>query len=142
MSSTTNKMQRLMALHGALVLFIGFIAGGMIAAVYTGSVAGSTQGWTLAHMEGVTNSLVLFAIAGVLPSVVSSITIQSWIAWPLIVMAYCNTVFGWMRAVAGAEGYVFNDSLANNVMTAAGMLGVPLGVIALGLLIRATWRAA
>jgi len=142
MSTTTNKMQRLMALHGAMVLFIGFIAGGMIAAVYTGAAAGSTAAWTLAHMEGVTNSLVLFAIAGVLPSVVSSITIQSWIAWPLIVMAYCNTVFGWMRAVAGAEGYVFNDSLANNVMTGAGMLGVPLGLIALFLLIRATWRAA
>ena len=40
-----------------------------------------------------------------------------------------------MRGLTGALGYQFDDSLANNITAAAGMLGVPLGILAFSLIL-------
>ena len=46
-------------------------------------------------------------------------------------MAYCNLVFGFMRGATGAKGYTVGGGLANDVTAIAGMLGVPLAIVAL-----------
>ena len=46
-------------------------------------------------------------------------------------MAYCNLVFGFMRGATGAKGYTLGGNFANEVTAIAGMLGVPLAIIAL-----------
>ena len=62
-------------------------------------------------------------------------------AYCLIVMAYCNTVFGYMRGLTGALGYEFGGSLANNITAFAGMLGVPLAVVAFSLILLGAIKA-
>lgn len=130
-----------LCLHGAIVMLTAFVAGGMIAAAALGQVTGSVDDWKLAHMEPLINSIVLFAIAGCLAKLVLSAGQAKVVTWCLIGMAYCNTVFGFMRGLTGALGYEFGGSLANDVTTFAGMLGVPLGSIAFALILTGAARA-
>ncbi len=130
-----------LCLHGAVVMFAAFFSGGMIGMVAVGQVEGSIDGWKLAHMEPLINAIVLFAIAGCLSKLVLTRTQLNVTVYCLIGMAYSNTVFGYMRAITGALGYEFDDSLANNVATFAGMLGVPLAIIAFALILVGATRA-
>lgn len=123
-------------------MFSAFVAGGMIGVAALGQVQGSVEGWKLAHMEALINSILLFAIAGVLGKLVLSPGQAKVVVYCLVVMAYCNTVFGYMRPLTGALGYQFDDSLANNIMTFAGMLGVPLAIIAFSLVLLGALRAS
>lgn len=117
-------------MHGAIVMFAAFVSGGMIAAAAMGQVGGSVEDWKLAHMEPLINAIVLFAVAGCIGKLALSSVQDRVVAYCLVIMAYCNTVFGFMRGLTGALGYQFDDSLANNIATFAGMLGVPLAFIA------------
>lgn len=130
-----------LCLHGAIIMFAAFVSGGMIGLAALGQAEGSVEGWKLAHMEPLINSILLFAIAGVLGKLVLSPGQAKVIVYCLVVMAYCNTVFGYMRPLTGALGYQFDDSLANNVMTLAGTLGVPLAIIAFSLILLGAMRA-
>ncbi|MBT8138415.1 MAG: hypothetical protein KJP25_01500 [Gammaproteobacteria bacterium] len=131
---------RLLCLHGVLLMFFAFIAGFMIGAVAVGQVEGSMDGWRLAHMEPLTNALLLFAIAACWKIIALPEPRQKLVALCLVLMAWCNTTFGFMRGITNAPGFEFNDSLANNITTAAGMLGVPLGIIAMTLILLALLR--
>ena len=64
MSSRSNE--GILCLHGAIVMFAAFVSGGMIGAAALGQVSGDVEGWKLAHMEPLINSILLFAIAGVI----------------------------------------------------------------------------
>ena len=137
----SRSVEASLCLHGAVVMFAAFAAGGMIAAAALGQTSGSVEDWKLGHMESLINSIVLFAIAGCLGKLVLSSGQAKTIAWCLIGMAYCNTVFGFMRGMTGALGYQFDDSLANNIATFAGMLGVPLAFVAFSLIFLGAIRA-
>ncbi|GAB5450639.1 MAG: hypothetical protein Hals2KO_09670 [Halioglobus sp.] len=130
-----------LCLHGAIVMFAAFVSGGMIGMVAMGQAAGEVEHWKLAHNEALINSLVLFAVAGCLGKISLSSGRANVVAVCLILMAYCNTLFGFMRGTTGVMGYQFDDSLANNVATAAGMLGVPLAVVAFTLILIGAFRA-
>lgn len=106
-----------------------------------GQVEGAVEGWKLAHMEPLINSLVLFAVAGILGKLVLTPSQQVITALSLVVMAYSNTLFGYMRATTGSLGYQFDDSLANNITTLAGMLGVPMAIIGFSLILLGSLRA-
>jgi hypothetical protein len=130
-----------LCLHGAIVMFAAFVSGGMIAAAALGQIDGSVDDWKLAHMEALINSIVLFAIAGVLGKLALSPGQGKVVAYCLVGMAYCNAVFGYMRGLTGSLGYEFDGSLANNITAFAGMLGVPLAVIAFALILLGAIRA-
>lgn len=121
---------RALCLHGAVLMFITFISGFLIGAVAVGQLHAGLDDWKLAHMEALTNALLLFAVAGFLDRLGLGAGRARLVVVCLVVMAYCNTLFGVMRGLTGAPGLAFDDSLANNIATAAGMLGVPLGFLA------------
>lgn len=129
-----------LCLHGAIVMFAAFVAGMLMGTVATGQIEGSLENWKLAHMEALINSIVLFAIAGCIGKLALSEGKANVVAFCLVVMAYCNTVFGFMRGATGALGYEFDGSMANNVAAFAGMLGVPLAVIAFALILQGAAR--
>ena len=131
-----------MCLHGAIVMFAAFVSGMMMGIVGVGQVEGSLDDWKLAHMEALLNSIVLFAVAGCLHKLALTDRKANVVAYCLIIMAYSNTVFGYMRALTGALGYEFGGSLANNVAAFAGMLGVPLAVVAFSLILQGAIKAA
>ena len=122
--------QKLMCLNASIIMMLGFIGGLMIGLADQGVASGPHPGWSLAHMEGITNSLVVFAVAPCLNYLNLTMGRIRLVGWCLILMGYCNVTFGFIRAITGAHGYTFDTSFWNNVMTLAGMLGVPLGGVA------------
>lgn len=133
-----SSASRALCLHGAVLMFITFISGFLVGAVAMGQLDAGLDDWKLAHMEALTNALLLFAVAGFLDRLALSPARARLVAICLVVMGYCNTVFGVMRGLTGAAGLQFDDSVANNIATAAGMLGVPLGILAFALI---AWAA-
>lgn len=130
-TSITGKL----CFHGAVIMFFAFVSGMMIGMVAVGQVEGNVADWKLAHMEALINSILLLAVAGWIGKIVTQEKRALVAAYCLIAMGYCNTVFGFMRGMTGAAGYQFDDSLANNITAFAGMLGVPLGVVAFVIII-------
>lgn len=137
-----RSIEATLCLHGAIVMFAAFVSGMMMGMVAVGQVSGSLDDWKLAHMEALVNAIVLFAIAGCLHKLTITPGKARVVAVCLVVMAYSNTVFGYMRAMTGAAGYQFDDSLANNVTAFAGMLGVPMAVIAFALILLAAIKTS
>lgn len=135
-----NRYERLMCLNAAIMMFIAFAGGLMIGMVAVGQAEGSKADWVLAHMEALINAMLIFAVAGCMAKLSLSLKQQQWVAYSLIAMGYCNCLFGLMRGMTGALGYEFNDSLANNITAAAGMLGVPLAIIAFSIIIVAALK--
>ena len=122
-------------IHASIVIFVCFFAGIMMGMVLTGQVEGTKENWLLAHNEALINALLLFAIGAGLHKLALSNFQITLLSWCLVIMAYSNALFGLMRGFTGVDGYVFNDSLANNVAAFAGTLGVPMAVIAFSLVL-------
>lgn len=133
-STMQGSLQRLLCLHGSVLIFCAFISGFMMGGVAVGQLDGQLEDWKLAHMEALVNGIVLFAIAGCLHWLSLTEGRARVVSICLIVMGYCNTLFGFMRGLTGAAGYQFEGSLANDITTLAGMLGVPLAIIAFSLI--------
>ncbi len=127
--------QRQLCLHATIMVFLAFLSGFMIGAVALGQLPGSVEDWKLAHMEALINGLLLYAIAGCLRWLALTDGRARVVTLCLVAMGYCNTLFGLMRGMTGALGYRFEGDLANDIAAAAGMLGVPLGVVAFTLIL-------
>ena len=105
-----------------------------------GQVPGETRAWVMAHLEGITNGLLLMAIAVIAPWLTLSAKQFRW-------LVYASVTFGWLftlPAIANAwfgtrglafGGGPFGDSLANNVIYLSGwpaMIGVHIAFALLG----------
>ena len=105
-----------------------------------GQVPGETRAWIMAHMEGITNGLLLMAIAVIAPWLTLSARQFRW-------LVYASVTFGWLftlPAIANAwfgtrglafGGGPFGDSLTNNVIYLSGwpaMIGVHIAFALLG----------
>ena len=120
---------RPLIIHGILVMLGGFIAGGFLGAVATGSLEGSLANWKLAHMEGLLNGLMLLAVAGISQHLCLSPGQGRWLTLSLLIMAYCNLGFGFLRGATGELGLDFSGTITNQVTTLLGTLGVPFAII-------------
>jgi len=109
------------------------------------SVPGEARGWNMAHLEGITNGLILMAIAVASPMLRLSQRLMSWLfysaltfAWLFTLPAIANAWFG-TRGLAFGGG-PFGDSVANNVIYLFGWPPIVAVHIAFGLLALGAWR--
>jgi hypothetical protein len=137
-----QTLKKQLALHGAIVLLGAFVAGYMLAEAISGDMPGKKADWNLAHMECLVNGLLLFGVAGISGALTLGAGQARVMTWCFIGMAYCNLVFGFMRGATGASGLSFDGPLTNQVSTAFGTLGVPLGFIGLVLVILGALKKA
>ncbi len=110
-----------------------------------GQVPGEPRAWIMAHLEGITNGLLLLGIALISPYLVLSGRQQKW-------LAICGVIFGWLftlPAIANAwfgtrglafGGGPFGDSLANNLIYVSGWPAMIAVHIAFALLLIGAWR--
>ena len=109
------------------------------------TVPGEPRAWIMAHLEGITNGLLLMAIALISGFLLLSDRQFKW-------LVYCSITFGWLftlpaiaNAWFGTRGLAFGggpwgDSLANNIIFLCGwpaMIGVH---IAFALLLIGAWN--
>lgn len=110
-----------------------------------GQVPGEPRAWIMAHLEGITNGLILLAIASISGWLLLSARQFTWLfyssltfGWLFTLPAIANAWFG-TRGLAFGGG-PFGDSLANNVIYLFGwpaMIGVH---IAFALLVLGAWK--
>ena len=128
-----ERHRRLLALHGAITVFLGLVAGFPFALVILGDLAGEARAWHLAHMEGVTNGLMLWAVAGLGGLLRLGPGAARILVWALIFTAYGNVVASTLGALAGVRGLAPGGGLANTVAYAIYMAAIVavLGAVAL-----------
>ena len=107
-------------------------------------VPGEPRAWNMAHLEGITNGLLLMAIAAVAPYLKLSARLNTWLFYSSLAFAWLFTLPAIANAWFGTRGLEFGGgrfgaSLANDVIFLSGwpaMIGVH---IAFALLAYGAW---
>ncbi|MFK8040875.1 isomerase [Congregibacter sp.] len=117
-----ERLQKLMIGNAFLVIvmsmFAGFMLGfGLIGGLelYPGKIVampyyGTAEGWARAHSGGLTNGLLILALAWALPLIPLSDKMRSVTAWGFIYIGWANTVFYWGGNAAGSRALSFGDN--------------------------------
>lgn len=129
-----ERYQKLMIGNAFLVIvmsmFAGFMLGfGLIGGLelYPGKIVampyyGTAEGWARAHSGGLSNGLLILAVAWALPMIPFNNRMRSITVWGFIFIGWANTVFYWAGNAAGSRALSFGDNPlgASNVLGAVG----------------------
>ena len=102
------------------------------------SVYGTTEGWVRAHSGGVTNALLVMAIAFALPHVNVSAFQEKFLAYGFIYVAWSFTVFYWLGNASANRALTFGDNQLgeSSLVSVLGFLpGLPSVVLVVVLLV-------
>ena len=116
METEIKSSQRLLIGHGALVLLFGFVMGFGFLFFLIGEISlwpipgvidyqmpGTYDAWRMAHMEGITNGLMLWILAAVLPAMASFVN-------RLYRLAVAMVVVAWTIVIASAIDPIFPNA--------------------------------
>lgn len=95
-------------------------------------IGGTREGWNMAHLEGITNGLILLAFSAAAPYLKLGPRQQTWFFWSSLAFAWMFTLPAIANAIFGTRGLAFGGgpfgpSLANDVIFLFGwpaMIGV------------------
>jgi hypothetical protein len=151
----SERLRSLMVAHGALVFLVGMAAGFPFAFVILGKVAlwpvpgaipwngpGDVRAWRMAHLEGILNGLLLFAVAAVAPQISLGRRAQKVVAWSLIATAWGNMIASLVGPLSGGRGLEFGGTFANSLMYVLFVIAVVTVVIAMALVAVGAFRRA
>ena len=145
--------------HGLAVLLVGLVAGvGLVFSLLDAvalwplpawdvSLPGSTRGWQAAHVGGITNGMLLVALALAFRPLAIEGARALWLLRALIVTGWGNTVFYWAGNLAPNRGLSVADTVhgAGDLAGALAYFGGAAAMIALfyavGVLLKATFEA-
>jgi hypothetical protein len=110
-----------------------------------GDVPGESRAWNMAHLEGITNGLLLMGIAAIAPFLKLKPMQNSCLFWTALIFAWLFTLPAIANAWFGTRGLAlgggpFKDSLANDVIYLTGWAPVVSVHIAFGLLFWGAWQ--
>jgi hypothetical protein len=134
----TDRDQRRLVFHGAIVLLIGNLCGvPLAAAASAGSSEATMHAWRVAHSGLVATGVLLIAVGSALRLVVLGAGAASWLVWSLLASAYGGVV---ALVLAGAGANLFAPTAAPlDLLAFAGNAVVVVGtLIGVVLLIRGT----
>lgn len=88
-------------MHGCIIFLIGLLAGiGFSYAAATVEVTDSLyKNWKFAHLEGLTNGIMVLVVAGIWHLIDSKCPVLNIGKWLLLIGAYCNAVGPWITAL-------------------------------------------
>jgi len=110
-----------------------------------GHVPGEARAWVMAHLEGITNGLLVIAIALVSPYLALTPRQFRWLVYSAVVFGWLFTLPAIANAWFGTRGLAFGGgpfgaSLANDVIYLAGWPPMIAVHIAFALLAWGAWR--
>lgn len=117
-----SQLQRVMMANGFLVLLVSMLAGFMLIFNLVGgfeiwpgtildfSVYGTSEGWVRAHSGGLTNGLLVLAVAFALPHINVSKFQQKFLAYGFVYVAWSFTVFYWLGNASAHRSLTFGDN--------------------------------
>lgn len=153
----TDRLQRTMLGHGLFVILISMLAGFMLIFSLVGgfeifpgkvlefSVYGTTAGWVRAHSGGLTNGLLVMAVAFALPKLRLQGGREKFLAYGFIYVAWSFTVFYWLGNATANRSLTFGDnqmgesSLISIIGFLPGLPSVFLVLVLLWIAVKALW---
>lgn len=108
--------------HGAIVLFIGLLAGfGLLISLIGGlelfpgfivdfGIFGDTGAWARAHAGGILNGIMMFAVAVVAHHLRVPESTNAHIHWMLVGTGYANTLFYWGAILSPSRALTAGDN--------------------------------
>ena len=143
--------------HGAVVFLLGMASGFPFAFVILGKIAlwpfptidwtvpGDVRGWHMAHLEGILNAMMLFAIAAVGPRLTLTAGQHRLLVTSLLITAWGNQIASMIGPLFGVRGLEAGAGFANSLVFTLFMIAIVTVVIAFVLVYRgarASMRAA
>ena len=108
-----KRLRLLVAMHGAIVIVLGLLAGFPYAMVVTGAMGGEERAWRMAHAEGIQNGMLMLAVSGIAGSLVLDERRARLCAWSFLAAGYGNVLASVLGAATGNRGLDFALPLAN-----------------------------
>ncbi|MDX1382468.1 MAG: hypothetical protein R3190_02435 [Thermoanaerobaculia bacterium] len=141
MTVSARRYQRRIIGHGALVMVVALFAGFGLMFALLGEIAiwpvpwtadvqipGTPRGWRAAHVGGLTNGVMMVAVALCLPLLAMTEGRQRWVCRAMIFTGWANTVFYLFGNLAPNRGLSGGDN-AFGPGTAAGLIAyVPAAI--------------
>lgn len=108
-------------------------------------VPGEARAWNMAHLEGITNGLMLIGFAAIAPLLALSVRQFQWFFWSALVTAWLFTLPAFANALAGTRGLAFGGGpfpggWVNNVIYVSGWPPVIAVHITFALLAWGAWQ--
>ena len=117
----TDRTRVLLVLNGIGLWITAVLVGGMYMFMLLGEIElfplipafdvripGEARAWNMAHLEGITNGLLLMAIAAVSPLLSLGERRQRAVFWSAVVTGWGFTLPAWANALAGTRGLAFD----------------------------------
>jgi len=108
-------------------------------------IGGEARAWNMAHLEGITNGLMLIGFAAIAPLLALSARQFVWLFWSSLVTAWMFTLPALANAIAGTRGLAFGGGpfpggWVNNVIYVSGWPPVIAVHIVMALLVWGAWQ--
>lgn len=119
------RRRTVLALNGAILLVVGMVAGvpyGQAIVNHWGEAP--VEAWKLAHLEGLTNGLLVLAVGGIGGVLALGERAQKTLVATLLVGGWANTLGGIVAALVGARGLDPNGPPENWLVFPIWMLGL------------------
>jgi hypothetical protein len=137
----SERDQRMLVKHGALVFLVGMAAGFPFAIEILGrfelwplpihiemDMPGDYRGWRMAHMEGVLNGLLLIGVAAVGSLLRLGPRGAAWVTRGLLVCAWGNVTASWIGPLSETRGLSF-DGIGWNSLVYLLFVAAIVGVV-------------
>lgn len=133
-----ERTRVLLVIHGAGLWITAILVGWMYMFMLLGEVVlfpvipsidleipGEARAWNMAHLEGITNGLLLMALAATAPLLSLSEKQGRILYWSALITAWGFTLPAWANALAGTRGLAYDGGpfvggLANNLIYLSG----------------------
>ncbi len=153
-----ERLRILLVVHGAGLWITAVLVGWMYMFMLLGEVVlfpfiphfdiqipGEARAWNMAHLEGVTNGLLLMGLAAIAPLLTLSERQGRLLFWTSIITGWGFTLPAWANAFAGTRGLAFDGGpfiggLANNIIYLTGWPAVVSVHIVFGLMLLGALR--
>lgn len=155
-----TKLQKKMIAQGALVLFIGMVAGfGLVMSLVGGmelipgsiiqfTIPGDSGAWARTHVGGMMNGILILLVAVLMAGIGCSEALSGRLFWMLVGTGWANTVFYWAALFAPNRALTFADNqhgesnLAAIIGLAPALLFAVISLIAVFMLMRQAFASA
>ncbi len=149
----TERLRVLLILNGAGLWITAILVGWMYMFMLLGEIVlfpiipsidvaipGEAGGWNMAHLEGITNGLLLMGLAAVAPLLSLSDGQNRLLFWTSVVTGWGFTLPAWANAFAGTRGLAFDGGpfaggVVNSIIYLTGWPAVISVHIVFGLLL-------
>jgi hypothetical protein len=157
---TFTALQKKMIGHGALVLFVGMLAGiGLLVSLLGGielipghiislSIPGDTGAWVRAHIGGMLNGILIMVVATLISGLGFAEAAAKRLSWMLVGTGWANTLFYWAalfapnRAISFADNKWGPSNLASIIGLAPALLFAIIALIAIFMVMKQAFSSA